>query len=131
MYTRHAGGLLELEVGDWKEARRYRIMALDQGRLSFVDLDYRAGETNTAILILNPKDPLFFSNSENWEDLKRTQHVRILVFSEGAVARVAMTIDRDAHEVEMSRTASRDLFTCPWNPRLYDRSLHLVGQLSN
>ena len=35
-----AGHLLELETAAWKDHRRFRVLAVDQGRLAFVDLYY-------------------------------------------------------------------------------------------
>ena len=39
MYTMHPDtDLLELELADWKDNRRYRVIAFDQGFLSFADV---------------------------------------------------------------------------------------------
>ena len=38
MYTMHPDtDLLELELADWKDNRRFRVIAFDQGFLSFAD----------------------------------------------------------------------------------------------
>ena len=33
MYTKQADGYLELELADWKDNRKYRIAALDRGKM--------------------------------------------------------------------------------------------------
>ncbi len=77
MYARHSrGDLLELELGDFKEARRFRILAFDDGYLSFADYNFHSEEgpgrrgrrrrrRNVAALVTSPKNPLHFSAAED------------------------------------------------------------------
>ena len=37
------GGLREAELSDWKDNRMFRVMAVDHGLLSYVDVDHRQG----------------------------------------------------------------------------------------
>lgn len=56
MYALQEDKFFELEVGDWKECRRYRVAAIDHGLLSFVDVDFGAWPI---VLITNPKNAMF------------------------------------------------------------------------
>jgi len=44
MFARHRSNLLELELGDWKQARRFRLMAVLKkdynSEVAFTDLTY-------------------------------------------------------------------------------------------
>merc|ERR1719284_823595 len=53
LYTLHHTGTPELELGDWKENRRYRLLAVDNGVLSFVDIKH--GDW-PVVLVTNPKN---------------------------------------------------------------------------
>ena len=59
MYTKHPEGVTELELGDWKDNRLFRVGAVDRGRLSFVDRTFAGGRNATAVLITNPLDARF------------------------------------------------------------------------
>lgn len=53
---------------------RYRIMAIDHGMLSFIDVQH--GQWPIALLT-NPKHALFLnSHRENVESIKRSSHIR-------------------------------------------------------
>ncbi|XP_045863344.1 transmembrane protein 62 isoform X2 [Meles meles] len=77
LHTRHFQGTLELEVGDWKENRRYRIFAFDHDLFSFADLVF--GEW-PVVLITNPKSLLYScARHEPLERLLHSTHIRILL----------------------------------------------------
>ncbi|XP_032712598.1 transmembrane protein 62 isoform X3 [Lontra canadensis] len=77
LHTRHLQGTLELEVGDWKENRRYRIFAFDHDLFSFADLVF--GEW-PVVLITNPKSLLYScARHEPLERLLHSTHIRILL----------------------------------------------------
>ncbi|XP_058397368.1 transmembrane protein 62 isoform X5 [Diceros bicornis minor] len=74
LHTRHFQGTLELEVGDWKDNRRYRIFAFDHDLFSFADLIF--GEW-PVVLITNPKSLLYScANHEPLERLLHSTHIR-------------------------------------------------------
>ena len=144
MYTRHKGsGLLELELGDFKIESRFRLLAFDQGRFSFADLDYDSGAVtrktkkkatpgNTAILVTSPKDPRFTAIGE---EITRPDQLRVLVFSQETVEEVSVTFDGvDSTRVVLENRNISDLkpgqpspmFYADWNPRLYTRGLHTL-----
>ncbi|XP_070325190.1 transmembrane protein 62 isoform X2 [Odocoileus virginianus] len=77
LHTRHFQGTLELELGDWKDNRRYRIFAFDHDLFSFADLIF--GEW-PVVLITNPKSLLYSSaKHEPLERLLHSTHIRILL----------------------------------------------------
>lgn len=79
LHTRHFQGPLELELGDWKDNRRYRIFAFDHDLFSFADLIF--GEW-PVVLITNPKSLLYSSaKHEPLERLLHSTHIRVLAFS--------------------------------------------------
>ena len=59
MYTKHNGpnGILEIEVGDWKDNRIFRVMTIDQGDLTLVDMHFNPDQSkSTVVTVTNPKD---------------------------------------------------------------------------
>lgn len=56
MYGLQKEGFLELELADWKKNRMYRVLAMDHGILSFVDVPH--GEW-PVVVVTNPKHALF------------------------------------------------------------------------
>ena len=79
MYTIHRTGTPEYELGDWKENRRFRVLAIDNGILSFVD------QTHTEwpiILVTNPKDSNFVAPQvENFQNILASTLIRVLVLT--------------------------------------------------
>lgn len=56
MYTLQRDGFLELELGDWKSNRTYRLAAIDHGMFSFVDVQHGQWPV---VLVTNPKNALY------------------------------------------------------------------------
>ncbi|XP_023590968.1 transmembrane protein 62 isoform X4 [Trichechus manatus latirostris] len=80
LHTRHFQGTLELEVGDWKDNRRYRIFAFDHDLFSFADLTFGKWPV---VLITNPKSLLYsYAKHEPLERLLHSTHIRILLEGE-------------------------------------------------
>ena len=46
-YSTQPEGYLELELGDWKDNRIFRLMAVDQGQLIFKDAIYDKSKLKT------------------------------------------------------------------------------------
>ncbi|KAK2706171.1 hypothetical protein QYM36_016266 [Artemia franciscana] len=120
MHTLHHSGLIELELGDWKDHRIYRILAIDNGLFSFVDLRVHDWP---AILITNPKDSMYMQPTKEplWKMAKST-HIRILIFSKSAIRHCQVKID-DA-DVGQCLQSDGPLFVLPWNPQDYSKGLH-------
>ncbi|XP_053883291.1 transmembrane protein 62 isoform X1 [Malaclemys terrapin pileata] len=122
LHSRHPQGTLELELGDWMENRKYRILAFDHDLLSFADLNF---EEWPAVLITNPKSLLYSSSThEPLVKILHSTHIRILIFSPSFITSVKVSIDGvhlgDAHHV------SGPLYVLKWNPQNYSEGLHHI-----
>ncbi|XP_054491181.2 transmembrane protein 62 isoform X3 [Agelaius phoeniceus] len=116
------GGTLELELGDWMDNRRYRILAFDHDLLSFADLNF---EEWPVVLITNPKSFLYSSSThEPLVKILYSTHIRILAFSPSVIISVKVYIDGvhlgNAHQV------SGPLYVLKWSPQNYSEGFHHI-----
>ncbi|XP_057577868.1 transmembrane protein 62 isoform X2 [Hippopotamus amphibius kiboko] len=122
LHTRHFQGTLELEVGDWKDNRRYRIFAFDHDLFSFADLTF--GEW-PVVLITNPKSLLYSSaKHEPLERLLHSTHIRVLAFSLSSITSVTVKID--GVHLGQAGHLSGPIFILKWNPRSYSNKTHNI-----
>ncbi|XP_036779574.2 transmembrane protein 62 isoform X1 [Manis pentadactyla] len=120
LHTRHFEGTLELEVGDWKHNRRYRIFAFDHDLFSFADLAF---DEWPVVLITNPKSLLYSSaKHEPLERLLHSTHIRILAFSLSSITSVTVKID--GVHLGQAVHLSGPIFILKWNPRNYGNRTH-------
>ncbi|CAM9509202.1 transmembrane protein 62 isoform X1 [Lampetra fluviatilis] len=126
MHTRHSTGMLELELGDWMHNRRYRVMAIDHDLLSFGDFEL---DRWPAVLITNPKAALYSrATREPLGRMKRSSHVRVLVFSPVRVLRVSVSVDGTPLGNASRAAGDAPLYVLPWDPRLYaNEALHRIA----
>uniref|UniRef100_A0A8C5U4M9 Transmembrane protein 62 n=1 Tax=Malurus cyaneus samueli TaxID=2593467 RepID=A0A8C5U4M9_9PASS len=122
LHSQHRGGTLELELGDWMDNRRYRILAFDHDLLSFADLIF---EEWPVVLITNPKSLLYSSSThEPLVKILHSTHIRILAFSPSVIISVKVYIDGvhlgNAHQV------SGPLYVLKWSPQNYSEGLHHI-----
>jgi len=123
MYTFHKGKDLELELVDWKYKRAFRVLAVDNGRLSFTDVRYNEWPV---ILPTWPKAHNFIlSGKEPPVDQNPGKLIKILVFSPPHlhVKSVEVSIDGGTNRW-MNIVASGPLYTAPWKPENYKNGLH-------
>ncbi|KAL5103511.1 Transmembrane protein 62 [Taenia crassiceps] len=126
MYTVQPQGFLELELADWRDGRYFRIVAIDNDLVSFVDVRAHGNEAEEwpILLITNPKDAAFLlPNKEPTNRIFRSTHIRILAWSKYPITRVSVTVNGeylgDAKPValhEASNAANSPLFVLPWDP---------------
>ncbi|KAJ8557517.1 hypothetical protein K7X08_003142 [Anisodus acutangulus] len=119
----------EWEMGDWRKSRAMRILAIDRGWMSFVDVDFKLGAKNAIILPTFPLDSRF--------TLERSFHkckmdsfyldsIRALVFSSSPVVSVVTRIydSRPGNLVTVLETpmtkSVANLYTCPWNFKAFE-----------
>ncbi|XP_045142392.1 transmembrane protein 62, partial [Echinops telfairi] len=122
LHTRNFQGTLELEVGDWKDNRRYRIFAFDHDLFSFADLTFGKWPV---VLITNPKSFLYSSaKHEPLERLFHSTHIRVLAFSSSSITSVTVKID-GVHVGEAVHL-SGPIFILKWNPRNYNNGTHSI-----
>lgn len=115
LYTLHRTGTPELELGDWKENRRYRILAVDNGLLSFTDQDHGSWP---AVVITNPKRADFMAPQvERVENILASKVIRVMAFSPNEIILVRVKINKEDW-VECEER-SGNVFTVPWDPSDY------------
>uniref|UniRef100_A0A8C0US45 Transmembrane protein 62 n=1 Tax=Cyanistes caeruleus TaxID=156563 RepID=A0A8C0US45_CYACU len=122
LHSQHYGGTLELELGDWMDNRRYRILAFDHDLFSFADLNF---EEWPVVLITNPKSFLYSSSAhEPLVKILYSTHIRILAFSPSVISSVKVYIDGvylgNAHQV------SGPLYVLKWSPQNYREGFHQI-----
>ncbi|CAH9109797.1 unnamed protein product [Cuscuta epithymum] len=127
----------EWEVGDWRKSRAMRILAIDRGWISFVDVDFRSGAKKTIILPTFPLDSRFISdkqfqsNESLYVDPLLYSEIRVLLFSSSPIVSVVARIydSRPGNlivvfESPMKKTGNAlsrgDLYTCPWNYKAFE-----------
>ena len=131
MFARQKEGFFELELGDWKDNRLFRILAIDNGQLSFTDATFRGSleadddVDDTVIVVTNPTDVRFSTAPNSIEAVRASTNIRVLVFSSRDVVRVSALIDDvDAFECRQV-TQGHPLYVADWNPAKYDdASIH-------
>lgn len=123
LHSRHPQGTLELELGDWMDNRRYRVLALDHDLLSFSDLTFQQWP---AVVITNPKDAQYLHPGvEPLGRLRRSTHIRVLAFSDAAVSSVLVRVDGE--DVGQARSAGGPLFVLEWDPSLFLSGVHTIS----
>lgn len=122
LHSRHAEGTLELELADWMDNRRYRVLAFDHDLLSFMDLKFQQWP---AVLITNPKEAQYLHPGvEPLGRIQSSTHIRILAFSDAPVTAVHVSVD--GVEMGKGQSAGGPLYVVPWEPSLYLTGLHTV-----
>ncbi|PSR92914.1 Metallophosphoesterase precursor [Actinidia chinensis var. chinensis] len=88
----------EWEMGDWKKNRAMRILAVDRGFLSFVDIDFKLGAKKTIVLPTFPLDSRFMLTMSSSDQYKcqsidpSSYAIRALVFSVSPIVSVVARI---------------------------------------
>ncbi|XP_059908871.1 transmembrane protein 62 isoform X3 [Gadus macrocephalus] len=122
LHSRHAEGTLELELGDWMDNRRYRVLAFDHDLLSFSDLTFQRWP---AVLITNPKEAQYLHPREPVGRIRSSTHIRVLAFSDAAISAVEVSVDGEA--LGPGRSAGGPLYVLPWEPTRYEGGLHTIS----
>ncbi|KAF7231891.1 hypothetical protein EG68_09020 [Paragonimus skrjabini miyazakii] len=138
MYALQPHGFLELELGDWRDNRRYRILAVDHDLVSFVDVQFRATNTSTewpVVLITNPKHANFLlPHKEPVDRIARSTHIRILAWSKWPIVQVSVRVDDiplgnaiKSRVVDLNTNAPNPLYVLPWDPNIWNtHSVHTI-----
>jgi len=120
MQHMHSSGVAELELGDWKKNRVFRIMSMDHDLFAFSDHKWR--ESGIYTHIANPPEWRLTNPSKQPMDrIAKSTHVRVLIFSSGPVASAKAVIDGD--EVPLTYIID-NLWVAPWTP--LDRGVVVV-----
>ncbi|KAM7540746.1 hypothetical protein Aperf_G00000019994 [Anoplocephala perfoliata] len=125
MYTVQPQGFLELELADWRDGRFFRIVAVDNDLVSFVDSQMHRDESQDwpIVLITNPKNAGFLlPNKEPTDRILGSTHIRILAWSSSPITQVSVTVDNEflGYAKPTFNTDSTlkpsPLFVLPWKP---------------
>ena len=109
---------LELELADWKNNRRFRILAVDNGKLSFMDVKFNQWPIT---IVTNPKDIQFMLPTKENYTLDNT--IRVLVFHNREIKRVTIGLN-DEEEMEANSVDEGPLYILPWNAEKYSDGVH-------
>ncbi|XP_047090005.1 putative metallophosphoesterase At3g03305 [Lolium rigidum] len=119
----------EWELGDWKESRLMRILAIDRGTVSFVDHELKQ-PFETSILITYPADSRNMNIME-FESKKGSlrNDINVLVFSEELILNVSARVFDSHNEFKIvedvplqhvsSSSVYKPLFHAKWNAENY------------
>lgn len=117
----------EWELGDWKESRLMRILAIDRGAVSFIDHTLKQA-FQTSILITYPTDSRSMNilESKNWS---LRNDINVLVFSDQVILNVSARVFDYHNEFKIveeiplqlvaSSSALKPLFHAKWNAENY------------
>ncbi|KAL0298480.1 UNVERIFIED_CONTAM: putative metallophosphoesterase [Sesamum radiatum] len=128
------GEFWEWEMGDWRKSRAMRILAIDGGHISFVDINFKLGAKETIILPTFPLDSRFTSvSSQNYKcgltDPSSYEFIRVLVFSSSPIVSVLAKIYDSSPgnlilvlETQMKKLAGShgNLYIAPWNIQAFE-----------
>lgn len=128
----------EWEMGDWRKNRAFRILAIDRGYVSYIDLDLKSSAKHAIVLPTFPLDSRFMQTSScrhNYEcksvPSSSYETIRALVFSvspvESVVARVYdsqsgnLDLVVEAHMTKHTDESSRgNLYVARWNYKAFE-----------
>lgn len=126
----HKSSFWEWELGDWKDSRLMRILAIDGGAVSFIDHTLKQA-LQTSILITYPTDSRSMNmlDSEKWS---MRNDINVLIFSHQVIRNVSARVF-DSHsefkiveeiplQLVASTSAHRPLFHAKWNAENYRSS---------
>ncbi|KAI9498188.1 Metallo-dependent phosphatase-like protein [Zychaea mexicana] len=144
---------LELELADMKDHGAFRIVAIDNDLISFVDAELPLSKIQNGIpalsegnkvswpekvpiapiiVITNPKDSRYvLGGKEPYYRTRRSTHIRFLVFSESEPSqlRVRITVDGLHHPfpAKFVGTSDTPLWVSSWEPNDFDdRNQHTL-----
>ncbi|XP_045615253.1 transmembrane protein 62 isoform X2 [Procambarus clarkii] len=113
MWTRHPNGLMEVELADWFHNHRYRIMSVDNGQVTWLD-------------ITHPSWPVVIVSSVGRYPKGQASIryiVRLLVFTNEEISAVSVRVDDNLghwiackHKYGPLYTATVDVQTDSWEP---------------
>ena len=122
MYSFHDKDNLELELVDWKNNRKFRILAVDHGKLSFTDVKF---DDWPIALVTYPKDTTFMMPSkENYSHYEENT-IKVLVFHKINISKVIIGIDMET-EVEASAVDGGPLYVLPWDAGKFKKGAHRI-----
>ncbi|XP_047328722.1 putative metallophosphoesterase At3g03305 [Impatiens glandulifera] len=124
----------EWEMGDWRTSRVMRVLAVDRGQVSFLDIDFQSGHKKIIVFPTFPQDSRFMLTSSSLyqytcsDDLSSYSNIRALVFSASPITNVTVkifdsksesgnliTVMKQSMTKSVAETPRGNLYTAPWN----------------
>ncbi|XP_052273988.1 LOW QUALITY PROTEIN: transmembrane protein 62-like [Dreissena polymorpha] len=122
MFARHKTGMLELELGDWKDERIYRVLAVDNDMLSIQDSVMNQWPV---VLVTNPKEASMQTPlHEPYYAVNKSSHIRMLVFTTGTITSIDVFID--GVYLGQATSITGPVYVLPWTPSDYKWGLHTL-----
>ncbi|KAL6648415.1 hypothetical protein ACP70R_012639 [Stipagrostis hirtigluma subsp. patula] len=125
--TTNMSSFWEWELGDWKDSRLVRILAIDRGAVSFIDHTLKQA-LQTSILVTYPTDSRSMNMLESRQWSLRND-INVLVFSSQVIRNVSARIFDSHNEFKIveeiplqlvaSSSAHKPLFHAKWNAENY------------
>ncbi|KAK7295218.1 hypothetical protein RJT34_18123 [Clitoria ternatea] len=128
----------EWEMGDWRKNRAFRVLAIDRGHVSYVDLDLKSGTKHAIILPTFPLDSRFMLTSScHYKYVCQSvapssyETIRALVFSISPVLSVvARVYDSQSGNLDLvvethmfkhaDENSRGNLYVAPWNYKAFE-----------
>lgn len=128
----------EWEMGDWRKSKALRILAVDRGYVSFLDIDLKSEAKKPIILPTFPLDSRFMSTKSDLLKYKCNaikpsyyEAVRALVFSVSTIVSVVariydsrsgnLDLVMESYMQKNEHNFSRgDLYIAPWNYKAFE-----------
>ncbi|OWA55134.1 Transmembrane protein 62 [Hypsibius exemplaris] len=124
LYAMQKSGTLELELGDWKDNRLFRLMAVDHDLFSFTDVNFNDWPMG---IITNPKNVRFYAPvHEPLDRISRSTHVRVLAFSPRGIRSVEVQLPDEKAFKPAKRVDDSPLFILPWDVSHYAVGTHTI-----
>lgn len=125
LYAVNSKDFLELELGDWRSNRLFRIVAIDHDMMSFSDFQYKEWP---AIVLTNPKNSKFMMpRTEPIGRIKKSSHIRFLIFDPWNIEKVEVEIDGKALAEKAYQVEGSPLWVCRWDTDLYNTGTHSIS----
>jgi hypothetical protein len=122
----HKSSFWEWELGDWKDSRLMRILAIDGGAVSFIDHTLKQA-LKTSILVTYPTDSRSMNMLESEKGSIRND-INVLVFSHQVIRNVSARVFDSHNEFKVveeiplqlvASSAHRPFFHAKWNAENY------------
>lgn len=114
-----------LDAGYWLHilfCSRYRLLAIDNGLLSFTDVDHGHWPV---VLVTNPKKADFLAPKvEPVENILVSNIVRILAFSPGGISSVRVKLNSE--DWKLCQKSSENIYTSDWDPEDYASAVNTI-----
>jgi hypothetical protein len=102
---------LELVLKDFVNNNIYRILAIDNDILSFIDAKLNEFPI---ILVTNPKDSRFLSEYEPFYRILTSTHIRMFIFSPNIINNIKIFIDNKMLNSKPKNVKNSSFWTCSW-----------------